>query len=255
MPNSSRNSSGGVTSILERQMRNWEMMREKGGKIKSKEPCCREVQFYVTISRECGCGAEDIADALAERTGFQKFDKEILDFMVTRDDVRRRLYETLDDHTLGWIEDVLSSISFGPAVNEIEYFNRLSHAVLAVCHNTHAIVIGRGAHFILPRQCGLAVRLVAPMNYRLDNYAKRMGVDLRVAREQMETIDHHRSQFIENHFGKYAYDPRRYDVVINVSQFPKDGVIDLIVAAMEAKLGKRLELPVQTVGQGEEVRS
>jgi len=251
MVHSAQNNPSGITSLLERQMRNWEMMREKGCKGKSKGGTCREVLFYVAISRECGCGAEDIADAVAGRTGFQKFDKEILDHMVTRDDVRRRLYETLDDHTMGWIEDVLSGLSFGPAVDKEEYFNRLSHAVLAVCHNTHAIIIGRGAQFILPRQYGLAVRLVAPMNYRLENFARRMGLELKEAKKQMETIEKHRSQFIENHFGKYAYDPRRYDLVLNVAQFPAEGIVDLIVEAMKIKGGSELKLPVGTISQGE----
>jgi len=241
-------SAGGISTMVERQMRNWELSREQGAKAACREPTCRQVRYYLAISRECGCGAEEIADHIAERTGFQKFDKEILDFMVKRDDVRRRLYETLDDQTIGWIEDVLSSLCFGPAVNEKEYFHRLSHAVLAVCHNTHAIIIGRGANFILPRQCGLAVRLVAPTNYRLDAFAKRMGLDLKTAKGQMEQIDHHRSQFIENHFGKYAYDPRRYDLVLNVSQLSQEAVVKLIVETMKIKAGDDLKLPVETAG-------
>ncbi len=250
MPNSAKKSPSGITSLIERQMRNWELTREQGAKAKAREGCGGAVKFFITISRECGCGAEEFADKLVELTGFQKFDKELLDFMVTRDDVRRRLYETLDNHTVGWMEDLLNSLSFGLDVGKEEYFNRLCHAVLAVCHHTHAIIVGRGAHFILPRQCGLAVRLVAPFNHRLENFARRMGLDLNKAREQMETIDHHRSQFIENHFGKYAYDPRRYDLVLNVSQFSLDGVADIIMTALHAKAGKQLKLPVEmkTVG-------
>lgn len=247
MVHSAGKGSGGISALIERQMRNWSLGREQGAKAKRAESCCKEVNFYITLSRECGCGAEEVADKLAARTGFQKFDKELLDYMVTRDDVRRRLYETLDNHTLSWMEEVLNAMSFGPAVDSEEYFNRLSHAILAVCHHTHAIIIGRGANFILPRECGLSVRLVAPFKYRLENFARRMELDLNAAREQMETIERNRSQFIENHFGKYAYDPRRYDLVLNVASFAPDCLVDVIVAALQAKGGRFVTLPV---GQG-----
>lgn len=245
MAQSPRKIAGGVPGWLERHMRNWQMAHERGAKFVSREPACAKTRFFITLSRECGCGADEVAVKVAERTGFQKFDKELLDYMVKREDVRRRLYETLDEHTLGWIEGVCSSLSFGPMVDETEYFIRLSHAVLAVCHNTNAIIIGRGANFILPRPCGLAIRLVAPVDYRLEHFARRMDLSLPEARAQMELIEKNRSQFIENHFGKYAYDPRRYDLVINVSQFPPDSVVEIIVGAVQAKAGASLKLPVE----------
>jgi cytidylate kinase len=244
MMHSSRGHKSGIGPLLERQMRNWEMTRQQEGKGQ-KTILSQEIKFYITISRECGCGAEDIADIITEKTGFQKYDREILDFMVTQDDVRRKLYETLDDQTVSWIENICSSLCFGPSVDEEEYFNRLSHAVLAVCHNTHAIIIGRGANFVLPRQLGLAVRLVAPLNYRLDLYAKRMNLDPKEAKTEIIHIEKRRSQFIENHFGKFAYDPRRYDLVINVAQFKRESVADLIIESAKLKSDGLLSLPRQ----------
>jgi len=235
----------GIAGLIERQMRNWELAREQRRKVSKEAPApAEQVKFYVAISRECGCGEEQIVETLARLTGFQKYDKEILDYMVSRKDVRHKLYGTLDDQTVGWIEDICSSLVLGPAVGEVEYFNRLCRAVLAVCHNVHAIIIGRGANFILPRDSGLAVRLVAPNNYRLEKYAKQTKLDLKAASEQMERIDRGRGRFIEGHFGKYAYDPRRYDLVINVCQFSENAVAETIVQAMQAKAGETLKLPL-----------
>ena len=239
--------SGSISSMIERQMRNWELGKEHEAQISSGEPACRRVKFYLAISRESGCGVEEIAEELSRRTGFQKYDREILDYMVKRDDVRRRLYETLDNRTLGWIEGICSSLSFGPTVDEAGYFSRLSHAVLAICYHTNAIIIGRGANFILPRPCGLAVRLVAPYEFRLESFAREMKLDINTAKTQMEQIDQNRSQVIENHFGKYAYDPRRYDLTINVSQFSPGLVADIIISAIEAKTDKKLKLPISSL--------
>lgn len=232
----------GIHSVVERQMRNWEILREQSHRAKEADTSL--LKFYLTISRESGCGAEDIAEKIAERTGFQKYDKELLDHMVTETDLRRRLYETLDDKTVGWIESIVSSISFGPSVGAEEYFHRLCHAVLAICHNTHAIILGRGANSILPREGGLSVRLVAPMEFRLENYAALKGVDLKTARKEIRTIDRQQGQFIENFFGRFAYDPRRFDLVINVSQLPRDRLVDFIIGAMKIKAGPDFVFPI-----------
>ena len=163
--------------------------------------------------------------------------------MVGRDDVRRKLFETLDDHTVGWIEDVCSSLAIGPAVDGAEYFNRLTRATLAICHNTHAIIIGRGGNFVLPPEHGLSVRLVAPESDRLERFAAARGLDPDTAQRDMQRIDRSRSQFLEDHFGKHVYDPRRYDLTINTARFSSDAVTDLIVAAVKAKGGPNLTLP------------
>jgi len=237
----------GISELVERRMHNMEsahkLQQKKGAKTR---PEAQYVKFYIAISRECGSGAEQTADAISANTGFQKYDHEILDYMAEHDDVRRKLYETVDDRTMGWIESIASTLVIGPEVDEVQYFNRLSYALLAICHNQHAIVIGRAANFILPRDQGLAVRLVAPHKYRLEEYVKRTGLDLKTAMRQMTRIDHDRGNFVETHFGKYAFDPRRYDLVINVSQFSQKHVEEMIISALRAKAGKSLKLPVKT---------
>jgi cytidylate kinase len=223
-------------------LRNWELSREQGHKSKvAEEP---PIKFYLTISREAGCGGDEIAEKVAQRTGFQKYGKELLDHMVSQNDIRRQLYETLDDKTVGWIESIISSISFGPTVDSEEYFHRLCHAVLTICHNTHAIILGRGASNILPRKYGTAIRLVAPVEFRQKHYAAVHGLDSKTALRQLHGVEKQQSQFIENYFGRFAYDPRRFDMIINVSQYDQDRLVDMIVQAIKVKAGPDFVFPI-----------
>jgi hypothetical protein len=233
----------GISELVERKIRS--LMTENGKSESIPVEKEKKVKFYVAISRECGCNAEKIATGLEERTGFTKYDQEILNYIAKNDEVRRKLFEIVDDRTMGWIESICSVLSLGPSVNEEEFFNRLTHEVLAICHASHAIIIGRAANFILPRELGLSVRLVAPRDYRLEKFAKRMNLDMKEALLQMERIDTGRGAFVETHFGKYAFDPRRYDLVINVSQYTDEQVIDLIMLGLTAKAGEGLVLPVK----------
>jgi cytidylate kinase len=232
----------GITAVVERQIRNWEIVREQGHRVKNKGTS--PLKFYLTISRESGCNGDAIADKIAQKTGFQKYGKELLDHMVTESDIRREIYETLDDKTVGWIESIISAISFGPSVGQEEYFHRLCHAVLTICYNTHAIILGRGANNILPRNCGLNVRLVAPMEFRIKNYAELKGVDPKVAGKELRAIDKQQGGFVENYFGRYAYDPRRFDLIVNVAHLPQDRIADMIIGAMKVKAGPDLVLPL-----------
>ncbi len=231
----------GISELIERKIQAWE--KKKDTPEEKKES--KKVKFYIAISRECGCDDDLIVEALQDATGFQKFDHEILDYMARNDEVRRKLYETIDDRTMGWIETMVSSLSMGPSIDQLEYFNRLTRALYAICHNTHAIILGRAANFILPREQGLAVRLVAPFKYRLERYAQRKGLDLKTAISEMERIDRGRGSFVEAYFGRYAFDPRRYDITINVSQFSVPQVVEFILLALKSKAGDELKLPVK----------
>ena len=237
--------SSGIATLVERRMRDWIVT---GPDVQSEPATGRALvkpNFYIAISRESGCQAEELAQVLAARTGFQKFDKEILDYMVAREDVRRKLYETLDDQAISWIEDVCSSLAIGPAVDEAQYFKRLSHALLAICHNTHAIFLGRAAGFILAPADGLSIRLVAPFEFRLQRFAEAAGLDVETAQERIKRIDRGRSGFVQHHFGKKAQDSQRYDMVINTSKFSMTELAEVIITAVRAKAGPSLKLPVQ----------
>jgi len=232
----------GMAALVEREMRNWELRRRQP-LGEHREPK-KTLKFYIAISRESGCGEDEIADKLAKLTGFEKFDRELLDYMVTKEDIRRQLYESLDDRTMGWIESILSNLSFGPTVDLEEYFHRLCHAIFAICYNTHAIIVGRGANFILPRERGVAVRLVAPFDFRLKKYAEQTGMDLAQAAKTIRTLEKWRGQFVEDHFGRFAFDPRRFDLVINVSQFTTDDVAAMIAETLKAKIGNEITIPL-----------
>lgn len=234
----------GITELIERKIQAWE--KKKTQKDTEEEKENRRVKFYIAISRECGTDDDLIVDELQKVTGFQKFDHELLDYMAQNDEVRRKLYETIDDRTMGWIETMASALSMGPSVDQVEYFNRLTRALYAICYNTHAIILGRAANFILPRERGLAIRLVAPFKYRLERYAARKGLDIKTAISEMERIDRGRGSFVEAYFGKYAFDPRRYDLTINVSQFTVPQVVEIIVLALKFKAGNEIKhLPIK----------
>jgi cytidylate kinase len=231
-----------VARFVERQMRNWEIGRRHTAAKDAREPALA-VQFYIAISRELGSQGEKVAEGMSQCLGWPKYDREILDYMAEKEEVRRRLYEMLDERQRTWLQqllDHLEPLGTDASLAREEYFRRLTEAVIAIAQKQQAIFVGRGVNFILPRSRGLSVRIVAPFKDRLKRVMELEGLDERAARRRIEDVEFQRAEFLVRHFGHRPYDPRRYDMILNAASMTVADMCCLVRQAAERKLGKGL---------------
>ena len=222
-----------IARIVERQMRNWEIARQQHPQVEHDKDQ-QQVHDFVTISREVATGGAAVATRLGERLGWPVFDKEILQHMAGDDQVRTRLYEKLDERDTNWLESALHWLLQGEFRIE-DYFHRLSETVLALARQGPAILLGRGADLILPKSRGLRVRLLAPEEDRVSEYARRHQCDEKTARDQIERTAHERAEFTRRHFGKAADELTRFDLVLNLGRLSHDDAVELIVTALRLR--------------------
>jgi cytidylate kinase len=225
-----------IGRFVERQMRNWELAKQQVPLPAAQE--LPKVKFYITLSRETGCRGEPIADCLAKRLGWQKFDREILEYMAGNATARRRLFTSLDEGQKNWMDDLLQPLVPEGMTGRSDYFAALTRAILAICYYQHAIIVGRGANFVLPPDQGLRVRLVAPLLYRVAHVAHTENLTPRQARKRLQQVESARAKFTAGHFGRFPYDPRNYDLVINTMSLNDQQTCDLIIAAARTKAGR-----------------
>jgi hypothetical protein len=230
-------SGSNVTRMVERQMRNWELGRLHPATGPAPN-VTDTIQFYITISREMGSQGEQVASQLARCLNWSKYDREILTYMSENEDVRRRLYESLDERQRGWLQqlvDLFEPMGIDATRMRDEYFGRMCQSIMAIAQHQHAVFVGRGASFILPPSRGLSVRIVAPLEYRIANVMQTEGLSQREARRRIYEIDARRTEFLLMHFGPRPYDPRRYDMVLNAGKIPIADIVYLIRQAAERK--------------------
>ncbi len=233
----------GVARFVERRMRNWELGRTQTPS-QSVSEAAQTIHHYIAISRELGSEGEEVAACLAECLGWPKYDREILDYMAENEEVRRRLYEQLDERQRTWLQQLLDPLEpLGPeaGVTREEYFRRLTRAVVAIGQKENAIFVGRGANFILPRSRGLSVRIVAPLQDRIARVMQREGLDKRAAGRRIDEVERKRGDFLVRHFGRHPYDPRRYDAMLNAGSLGVKDMCFLVRMAAERKLGIKLK--------------
>src|SRR3954471_2215665 len=112
--------------------------------------------------------------------------------------------------------------------------------LLLQAQHESTVFVGRGAQFMLPRERGLRVRVIAPIKQRIRTIMNLRACGEREAREYIETTDSEREQFVQRYFHHDVSDPHLYNLVINLGYIPREEAVDIIARAAE-RLAARAE--------------
>ncbi len=226
-----------IEQLAERNVRKWTLAqhaRERRDKGNVKE----NVGPYIVVSREAGAGGSEIARLVGQKLGWDVLDKEIVDCLASQFGTPHSLVEFVDEKHISWIEEVFSNWLEGQGFTSSTYVHRLNHLLLLAAHHGNVVIVGRSARFILPPQRGLSVRIVAPLDFRVEQVLLQRGVNENEAREIVEESDRQREAFVKEHFHHQAADPHMYDLVINVEKLVPEDAADLIVDAARSWMKK-----------------
>ena len=222
----------GLARLIEKQMRNWELTRSQrpltmveGGEA---------VAPFLTIANIVGAGGNEIAVRIAERLGWPVFDRQILSTMAGDDDVRARLYASMDERDLGWCEEAFRSL-MQQEFRKNDYFPRLGETILMLARRGSAIFVGRAADLILQPHVGLRVKIIASRQRCAENFAHNVETTVENARIEVNRIETERRSFIENHFHIEPHEPTRFDLMINIERFTTAQVVEIIMGALKVR--------------------
>ena len=224
-----------ILAAAERQMQAWVLTAEIEGRAIAEEGPQRladRLGRYLSISREAGAGGSDIAQLVGQELGWEVLDKNLVDRVAERFRLSRTMLEQVDETPSSWIWDVLGTWMDQKIITHDKYVARLGRVVLAAVRHGDVVLVGRGAQFLLPREKGLAVRIIAPLKYRIAEIVRRKGVSQTDASRVVEETDLGRRDFVLNYFQKDIDDPHLYDLVINVEQIGPAAAVEQIVAVV-----------------------
>jgi hypothetical protein len=225
-----------ISAAAERQMHAWAMTSELKDRavrsdLESRAP--PRTRQYVAISREAGAGGGEIGQCLGRRLGWDVFDKNLLDYVAERFHLSRLMLDLVDETESNWVYDVLGTWMDRQIVPHEKYFVELCRTVSALARRGHAVFVGRGAQFLLPRDRVLAVRLIASLRYRVQKIILRTGLKEKEAERRATELDAGRREFVERFLRRDITDPHNYDLVINVERCSQETVVAEILAALQ----------------------
>lgn len=234
-----------VARNAERQMRRWAMRLERQQLVESAQALAElpeQIFPYIAISRTTGVGGSEIAHRVGAILGWDVLAKELLNYIADKFKLPRIGLESVDETRSSWIVEVFGKWLDSRLVTQSEYVSLLGKAVLLAAHHSHAVFVGRGAQFFLPRERGLAVQLIAPLEQRVERIMKEQQMTESAARHDIETRDQGRCQFVHTYFHRDSTSSYLYDLVINLGLLTSDDAVDLIVRTA----ARRFNLPVAT---------
>jgi cytidylate kinase len=234
-----------LSDVAEHQLRIWAQQMEAqrrqeeqaaAGPKPSIQPC-------VTLSRETGVDAAEIARLVAAGGKWKVFDREFLDYMAEHYHWSRIALEYVDERTASWFSEWFGKALDEHLVSQGEFVSRLGKIVLLAAQHETTVFVGRGARLILPRQANLSVRIIAPRKMRIERIMQRRHCGHEAAEKFMDDTDTDRAGFVKRYFHVDVADPKLYDLVINLEFTSREAAVQLILSDFRSRFG-----PDKTVG-------
>jgi cytidylate kinase len=214
-----------IEKIVDDQVLQW-------NRIKTEKKDAQRGISVVTISRESGSGGTILAANLAKAMGFDLFHREVIQEMAESANISTRIIETLDEKGLSVLEDSVAAMIRERHLWPDEFLRYLMKVVGTIGKHGRAVIVGRGAQFILPRDENLKVRVIAPLAMRIQNVAHELDMAESEAQKMILKTDSDRRSFSRKYFYADVTDPLNYDLVINTARMSIDAAVKSIVAAM-----------------------
>jgi cytidylate kinase len=187
--------------------------------------------MIITISRQAATNGELIGRLVAERLGYPIYDRELVEEIARRLQVDPDLVRGFDEATVTPIQSIIQE--WRTSINEMVYERLLRQALHDIAARDQAVIIGRGANFVLKGAQVLNVRLVAPLELRVEIYTASHPVSPLEARRQIHRQDTERAHFVRSIYHHDIDDATGYDLVLNLMEFPPESAIDLIIHAAQ----------------------
>jgi cytidylate kinase len=191
---------------------------------------------WITISTQLGAGGPELAARLGERLGWRVIDKEILQEIAKTTHTRERILSHFDDHAVGAFEDYVAHLFAPGHLVRSAYVLQMMRVVWAIAREGDAIMIGRGANWLLDPRYGLRVRAIAPVEMRVEWFKRKQGLSAAAAARRVEEDNADRAKFTRQIFKQDIDDPLGYDLVVNLGTLKIESVVAVVTTALSTKL-------------------
>ncbi len=178
----------------------------------------------ITISRQMGSLGFEVGNLVANCLGYRVVWRELINEAAQRAGAPEVALAVIDE---------LGLLGLTPTARNSEaYLNAVKAVVLELAGKGNVVLIGRAGQRILANYPGaLHVRLIAPLDLRVQRVAKTQNISIESAHAQIEASDQHRRQYLKRYYQADWEDPSLYDLVINTGRILPAAACELICLA------------------------
>ena len=197
----------------------------------------------ITISRQVGCNGLKLAKLLKVKlekgkplTDWKVLSKEILvasanELNMDLEEVRKTMKQS-EKYTFSEILKAFNDKNFK---SEQKITRTIIDTILKFATEGNCIIVGRDGHMITKDiEKSIHIRLIAPMDYRVNNIMKNNQLSRLKAIEFINKVEKERQAFRDSIRPKWMQE-ELFDITINLEAFSEDEVLELIRCAIDKK--------------------
>jgi len=212
--------------IIEEQLRKW----QAGMKSKYKNP----FRPVIAVSRLPGAGGSCLAQKLSKELQFDLFDYNIIEMVANSSKWSKQVVQSLDEQDRSTVDEWIHALG-EDHMWSYEYIRHLTNVIGAIGAHGYAIIVGRGASFILPKEVCLRVLVVAPLEVRVRNVMRVFGVPEKEARRRVVRREADRRAFVQKYYQVDLTEPANFDLVINTENTGIDLAAKIVTEAFDSR--------------------
>ncbi|HSH53305.1 MAG TPA: cytidylate kinase-like family protein [Bacteroidales bacterium] len=205
----------------------------------------KKVGPVITISRAFGCQANlcaaDLADILTTMDGnlnnpWKVISKEILEQSAKELGIETEKIEYIFQfEKRSAIDEILEALSSKYYKSERKIKKTISEVIHSFGEQGRVIIVGRaGANILYDINNSLHIRLIAPLEHRIDGVSRRHKISHSEAKKLTLEMDEKRAILRNDFAGKRTSD-LDYDLIINCKKMSTEEIVQLIVKAAEMR--------------------
>ena len=204
-------------------------------------------EFVVTIGRQYGSGGREIGKKLAEKTGAEFYDKELITLAAKKHGMSEKVFESVDEKPTNSLLYSLAVGAYGMdggspywgetvlPIND-KVYQIQAGLIEELAEKGSCVIVGRCADFILrDRKDTVSVFLTADEAFREDRAVNLYGCDPKKVSDIIRKTDKKRSNYYEYRTNQRWGEASHYDLCINVSKFGIDNCVELIEKYIELR--------------------
>jgi cytidylate kinase len=225
-----------LVAAAERQMRSWAHFEDHDPSVERRRidqaAKSQATRLYVTLARQSGTGATEIARLLGKQLGWTVYDYNLLDLIAQRFHEPRLMLDLVDETHGNWVYDLLGTWMDHQIIPHQKFVSHLKRVVATLAKQGKAVFVGRGAQFLLPRPRVLAVWITAPQKFRVERTMAEKRMYERDAQHFVRDADEGCREFVKRYFRRDINDPSLYDLIINVQNTGVPEAVEQIITAL-----------------------
>lgn len=198
-------------------------------------------KHIISIGRQYGCGAHEIATKLSEKLGIPYYDKEIIKRAAKDSGFDEHIFTFYDERpTRSFLYNVstdgFSNIASNGLALEDQVFQYQFDTIRKVAEEGSCIIVGRCADYILKDDDALlTVFLHASDDFRQKRVIEQYGIEPKNVVKEIKAMDKKRAKFHNFYSEEKWGEATTYDLSINVAKLGIEGTVELISEYIKAK--------------------